>query len=38
VLANGELGAKIIERVDRLSRPYGVSVQNRTGTGIVTPP
>jgi hypothetical protein len=23
VLANGELGAKIIERVDRLSRPYG---------------
>ena len=37
VLANGELGAKIIERIDRLSRPYGVSLQNRDGTGVVTP-
>jgi poly-gamma-glutamate synthesis protein (capsule biosynthesis protein) len=38
VLATGELAATIIERVDRLSRPYGVSVQSRDGVGIVTPP
>jgi hypothetical protein len=38
VLATGELAATIIERVDRLSRPYGVSVQNRDGVGMVTPP
>jgi len=38
VLATGELAATIIERVERLSRPYGVSVQNRDGVGIVTPP
>ena len=39
VLATARAGARrIIERVDRLSRPYGVSVQNRDGVGIVTPP
>jgi poly-gamma-glutamate capsule biosynthesis protein CapA/YwtB (metallophosphatase superfamily) len=38
LLANGEMAAKIIERVDRLSRPYGVTVAHRGGTGIVTPP
>ena len=37
VLATGELAATIIERVERLSRPYGVSVHNRDGVGIVTP-
>jgi poly-gamma-glutamate synthesis protein (capsule biosynthesis protein) len=37
VLANGEMAAKVIERVDRLSRPYGVAVAQRDGTGIVTP-
>jgi poly-gamma-glutamate capsule biosynthesis protein CapA/YwtB (metallophosphatase superfamily) len=38
VLASGETAAAIIARVDTLSRPYGVTVQNRDGTGIVTPP
>ena len=38
VLANGETAAKIIARVDALSRPYGVTVNNRDGTGVVTPP
>jgi len=37
VLANGDLAAKIIERVDTLSRPYGVNVKNHDGIGIVTP-
>ena len=37
VLANGEMGAKIIERVGRLSQPYGVTIVNRNGVGIVTP-
>jgi hypothetical protein len=37
VQANGELGVKIIERVDRLSRPYGVHLQNRDGIRVVTP-
>jgi poly-gamma-glutamate synthesis protein (capsule biosynthesis protein) len=35
VLAHGEMAARIIARVDKLSRPYGVSVQNRDGVGIV---
>jgi poly-gamma-glutamate synthesis protein (capsule biosynthesis protein) len=38
VLATGALAANIIERVDRLSQPYGVRVQNRDGVGVVTPP
>ena len=38
VLAEGELAAKIIARVDRLSRPYGVTVCDRDGIGVVTPP
>jgi hypothetical protein len=38
VLATGALAANIIERVDRLSQPYGVRVQNRDDVGVVTPP
>jgi poly-gamma-glutamate synthesis protein (capsule biosynthesis protein) len=38
VLADGEMAAKVIARVDRLSRPYGVTAANRDGVGIVTPP
>lgn len=36
VLAQGALAAKIIERVDRLSKPYGASIKNRDGIGIIT--
>jgi poly-gamma-glutamate synthesis protein (capsule biosynthesis protein) len=38
VLAEGEVAAKVIARVDAMSRAYGVTVANRDGTGIVTPP
>jgi poly-gamma-glutamate synthesis protein (capsule biosynthesis protein) len=37
VLAEGALAAKIIERVNNLSKPYGVTVKNRNGIGIITP-
>jgi poly-gamma-glutamate capsule biosynthesis protein CapA/YwtB (metallophosphatase superfamily) len=37
VLAEAKIGARILERLDRLSRPYGVTVAARDGTGIVTP-
>ena len=37
VLADATLAARIIERVDKLSRPYGITVENRDGVGIVTP-
>ncbi len=37
VLAQGKLAAKIIERVNRLSQPYGVNVQFKDGIGIITP-
>jgi len=36
-LADATLAARIIERVDKLSRPYGITVENRDGVGIVTP-
>jgi hypothetical protein len=36
VLADGAMAERIIERVARLSRPYGVSVQSRNGIGVVT--
>jgi poly-gamma-glutamate synthesis protein (capsule biosynthesis protein) len=36
VLAQGALAAKIIERVDRLSKPYGATVKNRDGIGILS--
>ena len=37
VLANGEMAAKIIARVDRLSAPYGVTVTDRDGVGVIFP-
>jgi poly-gamma-glutamate synthesis protein (capsule biosynthesis protein) len=37
VLADGTLAARIIERVARLSQPYGVSVNNKNGIGIIAP-
>ncbi len=37
VLAEGTLAAKIIERVNKLSQPFGVTVKNRDGIGIITP-
>jgi poly-gamma-glutamate capsule biosynthesis protein CapA/YwtB (metallophosphatase superfamily) len=35
VLADPAMAVRIIERMNRLSRPYGVSVENRDGIGIV---
>jgi poly-gamma-glutamate capsule biosynthesis protein CapA/YwtB (metallophosphatase superfamily) len=35
VLAQGGIAAKIIERVNRLSQPYGVRVTNADGVGII---
>jgi hypothetical protein len=37
VLADKEMGAKIIARVNEFSKPYGVTVENRDGTGVVAP-
>jgi poly-gamma-glutamate capsule biosynthesis protein CapA/YwtB (metallophosphatase superfamily) len=37
VLAEGALAAKIIERVAKLSKPYGVNVTNQDGLGIIRP-
>jgi poly-gamma-glutamate synthesis protein (capsule biosynthesis protein) len=37
VLAEGALAAKIIERVNTLSRPYGVNVANKDGIGVIKP-
>ena len=37
VLANAEMAAKIIARVDRLSAPYGVTVTDRDGVGVIFP-
>lgn len=34
VLADAKMAARIIERVRRLSEPYGVAVENRNGIGI----
>jgi len=34
VLADADMAARIIERVRRLSEPYGVAVENRNGVGI----
>jgi poly-gamma-glutamate synthesis protein (capsule biosynthesis protein) len=36
VLADAATGARIIERVNRLSKPYGVVVQDRDAIGIAT--
>jgi poly-gamma-glutamate capsule biosynthesis protein CapA/YwtB (metallophosphatase superfamily) len=36
VLAGPEMGARIIERLDKLSQPYGTRVKNQDGIGIVT--
>jgi hypothetical protein len=36
-LAEGALAAKIIERVNTLSRPYGVNVANKDGIGVIKP-
>jgi poly-gamma-glutamate synthesis protein (capsule biosynthesis protein) len=36
VLAQGALAAKIIDRVDRLSKPYGATIKNRDGIGIIS--
>jgi hypothetical protein len=33
-LSERRVRGEIIERVDRLSRPYGVHVQNRDGIGL----
>jgi len=38
MLAGGAMAEAIIARVDALSKPYGVRVENRNGTGVVTPP
>jgi poly-gamma-glutamate synthesis protein (capsule biosynthesis protein) len=38
VLADKDMGGKIIARINELSKPYGVTVQNRDGVGVVTPP
>ena len=38
VLADAEIAARVIERVNNLSKPYGVSVRRRDNAGIVTPP
>jgi poly-gamma-glutamate capsule biosynthesis protein CapA/YwtB (metallophosphatase superfamily) len=38
VLAKGATAEAVLARVDKLSRPYGVKVEIRNGTGIVTPP
>ena len=35
VLADAAVAARIIERVNRLSKPYGVEVRNRDGIGVV---
>jgi poly-gamma-glutamate synthesis protein (capsule biosynthesis protein) len=35
VLAKGEVGARIIERVARLSKPYGVKVEACDGMGVI---
>jgi poly-gamma-glutamate synthesis protein (capsule biosynthesis protein) len=37
VLAQGALAQKIIERVSRLSQPYGVNVQFKDGIGVIAP-
>jgi len=37
VLADAAMAERIIERVARLSQPYGVTVRNRDGIGVVTP-
>ena len=37
VLAQGALAEKIIERVNKLSQPYGVSVKFKDGIGLITP-
>jgi poly-gamma-glutamate capsule biosynthesis protein CapA/YwtB (metallophosphatase superfamily) len=37
VLADAKMAARIIERVRRLSEPYGVAVENRNGIGIARP-
>jgi poly-gamma-glutamate synthesis protein (capsule biosynthesis protein) len=38
VMADAPMAGRIIERVAKLSQPYGTTVQNRGGIGIVTPP
>jgi poly-gamma-glutamate synthesis protein (capsule biosynthesis protein) len=38
VLADAVMAARVIERVARLSKPYGVEVRNRGNIGIVTLP
>jgi poly-gamma-glutamate synthesis protein (capsule biosynthesis protein) len=37
VLAGPEIAERVIKRIDKLSRAYGVSVQIKDGTGIVRP-
>jgi poly-gamma-glutamate synthesis protein (capsule biosynthesis protein) len=37
LLAQGAVAGKIIERVNTLSQPYGVTVKNKGGVGIITP-
>jgi poly-gamma-glutamate capsule biosynthesis protein CapA/YwtB (metallophosphatase superfamily) len=37
VLADAAIAKRVIERVARLSKPYGVEVGNRNNIGIVTP-
>jgi poly-gamma-glutamate synthesis protein (capsule biosynthesis protein) len=37
LLAQGAVAAKIIERVNSLSKPYGVTVKNENGIGIIRP-
>jgi poly-gamma-glutamate synthesis protein (capsule biosynthesis protein) len=36
VLARDPVASRVVERVARLSKPYGVKVENRNGTGVVT--
>ena len=38
VLAKDEVAARVIARMDELSKPYGVSVKNKDGIGIVSLP
>ena len=38
VLAKGEVAARVLARIDALSKPYGVRVTNRDGTGIASLP
>jgi poly-gamma-glutamate synthesis protein (capsule biosynthesis protein) len=37
VLAAAAIAERVIERVARLSKPYGVDVQQRDTIGVVTP-